>query len=74
MCLSDETLKAVGPYYIASYYKMATVENPYEMLGEKNVSSARSETEVSFRIDDLVGEAMELVPVSRFECVSGLSV
>ena len=41
---------------------MATVENPYEMLGEKNVSSARSETEVSFRIDDLVGEAMELVP------------
>ena len=43
-------------------FKMATVENPYEMLGEKNVSSARSETEVSFRIDDLVGEAMELVP------------
>ena len=41
---------------------MATVENPYEILGEKNVSSARSETEVSFRIDDLVGEAMELVP------------
>ena len=41
---------------------MATVENPYEMLGENNVSSARSETEVSFRIDDLVGEAMELVP------------
>ena len=33
---------------------MATVENPYEMR------SARSETEVSF--DDLVGEAMELVP------------
>ena len=32
------------------------------MLGENNVSSARSETEVSFRIDDLVGEAMELVP------------
>ena len=41
---------------------MATVENLYEMLGENNVSSARSETEVSFKIDDLVGEAMELVP------------
>ena len=41
---------------------MATVENPYGMLGENNVSSARSETEVSFKIDDLVGKAMELVP------------
>ena len=41
---------------------MATVENRFEMLGEDNVSSARSDAEVTFKVDDLVGEAMELVP------------
>ena len=32
------------------------------MLGEKSVSSSKSNGEVSFKIDDLVGEAMQLVP------------
>ena len=41
---------------------MATVDNRFDMLAEKNGSSAISDSEVSFKIDDLMGEAMQLVP------------
>ncbi len=41
---------------------MATVENRFDMHAEKNGSCAKSGKEVSFRIDGLVGEDMQLVP------------
>ena len=40
---------------------MATVDNRFDMHAEKYGSSTKSDMEVSFRIDDLMGEAMQLV-------------
>ena len=41
---------------------MATVENRFDMHAEKNGGCGKSGKEVSFRIDGLVGEDMQLVP------------
>ena len=37
---------------------MATVDNRFDINAEKNGSSAKSDAEMSFKIDDLVGEAV----------------
>ena len=37
---------------------MATIDNRFDMLAEKNGNSGKSDREVSFKIDYLVEEAM----------------